>query len=57
MQNIGLAGVSIDDVLGSYKTYLKVKYPYHLEELIKRERSNVDAVRLEVTSPQSLYQS
>ncbi|MDD4893978.1 MAG: hypothetical protein PHW54_01520 [Candidatus Omnitrophica bacterium] len=39
--------ISIDEVLESYKTYLNVKYPGHLEALEQREKSNLDGVRFE----------
>ena len=40
-------GIFIDEVLASYKTYLSIKYPGHLQLLEDRVRSNLDGVRFE----------
>lgn len=47
MENINWLGASIDETLKSYKTYLEIKYPSHLKEIEKREKSNPDGVRFE----------
>lgn len=39
--------ISVTEVLESYKTYLEVKYPSHLEELKKREKGNLNGARFE----------
>lgn len=47
MEYNNILGSSVDEVVKSYKTYLEVKYPNHLQELKKREKSNPDGVRFE----------
>lgn len=47
MKYSNILSSSVDEVVKSYKIYLEVKRPDHLQELKKREKSNPDGVRFE----------